>query len=92
MDQRFKERIEQNALIEKYQNDIDTFLMQNPELASFQKGIEEQLDKIGDITTPEGRMNRSALMFSMLRDSFLKFSEGLDEYQKLLTQALETKK
>lgn len=92
MDERFKERLEQNALIEQYQSEIDKLLIESPELALFQREIEERLDKVGDVRTLEGRINRAALMFSMLRDSFLKFRDGLEDYQKILAYGIEIQK
>jgi hypothetical protein len=92
MDQRFKDRLDQNTLIEQYQAEIDRLLLESPELASFQREIEERLDKVGDLRTQEGRSNRAALMFSMLRDSFLKFRDGLEDYQKVLVHGIELQK
>jgi hypothetical protein len=89
MDTRFKERIELNAVIEKYQNEIDKLLVEAPELVSFQREVEARLDKVGDVRTVEGRLNRAALAFSMLRESFIKFRDGMEEYQRLLTVEFE---
>jgi hypothetical protein len=92
MDTRFKEKLELNEFIEKTQNEIDKLLLESPGLGILQREIEERLDKVGDVRTLEGRINRSALMFSLLKESFAKFRDGLEDYQKDLADNLEAKK
>lgn len=84
MDERFKERLEISELVEQYQNEIDQLIMTSPELAEFQRSVENHLDQAGDLRTPEGRHLRSAAAFHLLKESFVRLSESLDEYQSLL--------
>ena len=91
MEDSFKNKNSQREKLEAFQLEIQKLLSERPELILFQQNLEAQLDKIGTIDTPEGRANRAALAFSLMRESFFKLREGLEEYQIGLTDALNRK-
>lgn len=91
MDKIFEQKREQIEIIEKYQREIETLLRERPQLEAFQRNLEEQLNRIGSVDTEEGRANRVALVFSLLRDSLFEFREGLKDYQEGLSDALTGK-
>lgn len=90
MDYPFIDKKERQALIEHYQDEIRVLLEQRPDLIALQKEIEARLNKVGGLDSVEGRANRAAMAFSLMRESFSKLSSALANYQSdfadLLTQ------
>lgn len=91
MDKIFEQKREQIEIIEKYQREIETLLRERPQLEAFQRNLEDQLNRIGSVDTEEGRANRVALVFSLLRDSLFELRGGLEDYQMGLSDALTGK-
>lgn len=88
MDKHFEERRIQLETIERYRQEIEKLLAEKPELAPLQRKIEDQLDKVGSVDSPEGRINRLALAFALMQESFVEFQQGLVDYQCGLADAL----
>ncbi len=92
MDDKFEDKRQQSENIRKYQQEIENLLKERPDLVAFQKNLEAQLDRVGTLDTPEGRANRAAFAFSLLREALLEFREGIEEYQNGLCDAFEGKR
>ncbi len=82
MENIFLEKQKQQERIQFFQNEIEKLLQQRPELIPIQKELSQQLDKIGDLSSEEGRQNRATFAFSMMRESFLKMRESLLEFKR----------
>lgn len=78
----FLDKLNQKKRIEEYQKEIKKLLEKRPNLIPFQKTIEEKLDKIGSIKTPEGRVNRAVLAYVMMSDALKDLRIGFEDYQK----------
>lgn len=92
MENYFNEKKAQSEIVEKFQKEIEVLLSERPELIPLQREIENKLDKIGKIDSPEGRSNRAALAFTLLREAFIEFKKGMADYSKALSQSTLPKK
>ena len=92
MENYFNEKKAQTERVDKFQKEIEKLLIERPELIPLQREIEIKLDKIGKIDSPEGRSNRAALAFALLREAFVEFKKGMVDYSEALSHPTLPKK